>query len=774
MLLNRSLDSGVSASGTTTEIATFRYYYRLNAVDANDNVTASAVTGYQDHVVELTQNAAVHHKLVGLPALDNYDYDRLEVQLYRTKRDQAAPFYLLTTLPMNFNSTTGYVEFQDAFADSDLSQLDTVNTALKGTEIGTNWSEPLRSKYVTSIGNKLVLANLKDYPELDIQIVADATLANSTIAGGTLLFRKDNTDTLSTTDMVNRVRAQWVNGFSGTASAFSIGTNQFSFTTSSSTSAVPGDWIYLTYDTVATTGRSLNYSGLWQVVTVVGTTVTVNLTGVAAATTYPNRYVIATDPTDIPVLLGTDGNMGMVNGDSFDTFDAMRRMSMALNTSMRQVDTSLTGGEGFVPWLSTRGGNDTASAGRLIVRFPVVGQSTAEVVPTFSGYSLFVNQVKRTSTSQISAATKLYPSRILVSYENYPEIFDNPGSTLDNESDSAVDINSADGQEITGVIPFFGESAFGAAQQSAILVVFKTNSVYLVDLNQKAAGLNPVQRIETEGLGCTAPYSIAVTKNGIMFANESGIYCLRRNQAIEYIGRFMERNWVEKVNRDALSLVQGHHYGVGRLYKVSVPLLSAINTETGYVENSEVFTYNHTEEGNGKGGPWGRYDNHNAIGWANLASDAYFASSGGRVFSIRRTGSDTDFRDDNVGINFSLETRPNDFGNSGIRKVLAFFLVHYRTGAQNTGTEVFYSVDLEGEYQSTTPVTLSQPTDNTGMSDAVVKAVQTILHNIGRRRGVYFSIRITNSTLDEGIEIAGIDFSVAGLTIAGIKAAAGT
>lgn len=774
LLVDRSLDASVSASGTVAEVGTYRYYFRLNAVDANDNIIASAATGSQDHVVELITNAAVSLKLVGLPVWDVYDYDRLEVQIYRTKLNQAAPFYLVTTLPMDFDNTGGYLNYRDSFADSDLTQLDIVNTALKGSELGTTWSDALRAKSVTSIGNRCVLGNVKDYPQLDIQIVGDATVSNATFAGDTLFFRRDNTDSGTTTDMVTRAKYEWINGFTGDASTFVIGINEFSFDTSIATSANPGDWIYLTYATAATTGRILTYSGWWQIKTVVANTVTVNLAGAAVAATYPDKYVIATSPTDIPVLLGVDGNMGMVNGDSFDLFDAMRRMSMAINSSMRMVDTTLTGYTSFTPWLTTRGGNDLTPAGRLVVRQPRSDGSTFELVPTFSGYDLFVNSIVRTTGDQISASTRVFPSRILVSYENYPEIFDNPTSILDVDSDSAIDINSADGQEITGVIPFFGEAAFTAAQQSSILIVFKTNSIYLVDINEKAAGRNPVQRIETEGLGCTAPYSIAVTKNGIMFANESGIYCLRRNQAIQYIGRYMERNWTEKVSIPDISLAQGHHYGVGRVYKLSVPITDTIVESTGYVENSQVLTYNHTAENEGQMGSWSRYDNHPATGWANLNSDAFFGSTRGRVLSIRVTGSVSDFRDDNVGIDFQLDTRPNDFGNGGIRKVIDKIIVHYRTGANNLGTEVLYAVDLEDEFQDTEPVVINQGISGTGIDDEVMRAVTTIAHSVGRRRCVYFNARIMNSTLDENLEVAGVDYKVGGLNNKGIKQAAQT
>lgn len=771
LVFNTGIDSTVAASGTVTEVSVYRYYFRLNAVDANNNVVISAVTSHQDFVVELSGNAAVNLKLVGLPALDNYDYDRLEVQIYRTKAGQAAPFYLVTTLPMSFNNTTGYITYTDTFADSDLTQLDSASTAIRGAEIPTATSDPLVAKYITSTGNRLVLANLTDIPELDMQIVADASLANSSIAGGTLLIRKDAVDTGTVTDMTNRIVTEWKNGFTGTAGTYTILTNQFSFLTSIATGAVPGDWIYLTYDTVALTGRNLTYSGWWQIATCVGTTVTINLTGAASASTYPTRYCVSTDPTNIPVLLGVDGNLGQANGDSFDTFDATRRLALAINATMRMTDISLI--PAFTPWVIARSGNDLTPGGRIVIRFPHA-DTTPSVIPTYSGYSLFINSRTAPTTTTVLARTRVYPSRILFSAtENFAEMFDNPTAQLDSDSGSVLDINSSDGQSITGIIHFFGQATFTAAQQAAILVVFKTNSIYLVDLNQKALGNNALQRIETQGLGCTAPYSIAVTKDGIMFANESGIYCLRSNQTIEYIGKFMERRWTENVNLRALELAQGHHYGVGRVYKLSVPIVGT-ETAEGYLENSQVYVYNHTQEGQGVSGAWGRYDAHPATGWANLGSEAFFGNTGGSVMQLRNTGLVSDYRDSAGGITFRVDTRPNDYGNSGIRKKLDAVMVHYRTGVDNVGTTFSYSVDLSDEYTAADTFMLLQPSGRSGIGDNPTRQVTTIRHSLGVRRGIYFSLRLENSTVNEAIEIAGVDHRVGGLDVRGILTAAAT
>jgi hypothetical protein len=779
VLVDRALSSSVASTGTISEIATFRYYFRLNAVDANNNIVASAVTGYQDHVVQLGASAAVQIRGVGFPAWDVYDYDRIDVQVYRTKQSLSAPFYKLPGVAqVGFDNGKGYFLYTDVFSDDALIDLDPVNTALKGSELGVGWQEPLRSKYVTSIGNSLVLANITDYPQLDIQLSGDGTVVNSTLNGKKFLFRRDSSDTGTTTDMVSRVTFQFVSGTTDDAGTFDFSTaNKFKFVATNLPAATaPGDWIYLTYDQVYTTGKNLVLSGWWQIADLAGTTVTINYPGVADPGTYPNKYVVATDPTDVPVLLGLDGNLGMVNGNSFlllnnsALFDSMRRMSMAINAVMRMTDTTITGMSTFVPWLTATGGNDSGKAGRLVVRQPRADSTTLELVlpSSISGFDVFVNDIRRAASAEISAITRVYPSRVLASYENYPEIFDSPTAVLATDSDSAIDVNPADGQDITAIIPFFGEATFGAAQQSTVLVCFKQNSIYLVDLNEKRNGRNPIQRIETEGLGCTAPYSVSSSKKGIMFANESGMYCLRRDLSIQYLGKYMERNW-DRVEKTELSIAQGHHYGVGRSYKLSVPI-----TDSGS-ENSEVFVYNHTGEDEGKQGAWTRYDNHPSTGWANLGQDAYMATTGGRVLSVRRLQSDeerdTNYRDDDSAITTRMRTRDLDFGNAGIRKILDRIITKYRTDVRNTGTVLRLSTDTSEEYRDTTPIIIPHNRTTSGIDDVPNQAIYTIVHTTDRRRGVYFSIEIENSGIDEPLDISGIDCRIDGLSTQGITSA---
>ena len=853
----RKITTGSLTLGTTptlTRLSSRRYYFRCNAIDANNNIVASAITSHQDFIVEIGTDAAINLKLVGLPVWDIYDYDRLEVEIYATLLGNVAPFYRLATLQMDFDNTQGYIQYTDVLSDLNLLELDQTSVLKQGGELGVAWSDPLRAKYTTSLGNKLVLGHVKDYPQLDLQLMADGSITDSVYAGKKFIFRRADTASGTVTDMLATSVYELVNGTTGDVSSISIGSDQFTVNVSGSTASIAaGDWIYLTYasafpststtsftfedadvntgteyitetahgmsngqqirltnsggalptglsagityyvvgvtantfqlsttlggsavnitaaagggtHTVSLQGNSLVYSGLWQITSKSASSVTINLTGAASTTSYPDKYVLATDPTDIPVLLGTDGNLGMYNGNSLDTFDVTRRMSLALNSSMRMVDTTISGFTTFTPWMIARSGNDVGVIGRLIIRQPRSDSTTMELVlpSSFSSgsssFTVFVNGVRQAVSASISASTRVYPSRILVSYDNYPELFDNPTAILDSESDSAIDINSADGQEITGVIPFFGESAFGAAQQSSILVVFKQGSIYLVDTNEKKAGRNPIQRIESEGLGCTAPYSIASTKNGIMFANESGMYCLRRNQSIQYIGKFMERKWVDTLNLNQLAIVQGHSYGLGRQYKVSIPLASAIL-------NSDVYVYDHTAEAEGTIGSWSRYNNHAATGWANLAPEAYFCTSNGRVMILRRTGTIYDFRDDSSSVALTLETRPNAFGNPGLRKIIGDILVHYRVGARNVGTTLKTAMDTEKTYESNTAAILTTVDSGTYVAQDIV----TLRYSCNRRRGIYIQVKIQNSTIDEDLEIAGVTFRVAGLSDKGIS-----
>lgn len=622
----------------------------------------------------------------------------------------------------------------------------------------------------------------------DIVLLSPGVSISLTYLGASLAFDNITTTTSGTGTAATTVNVASTTNFP-TQGQFTIGggTVVYTYTGKTATSftsvspavssytAGQSITFFTSFGSVNWDGSELDYAGWYQVADVTAGVVTIhspNLNWSTIPKQFPDRALFATNLEDVPVLTGVDGNMGMFNGNGPLPWQVvLRRLGMAINASMRVTDTTLAGQTTFVPWLIARSEGDTD--GQFIVKQPRAEVATFSL--TVSGTvpaPTYINGSLNTG-ALVKAVTTRYPSRLLVSYDNYPEIFDNPWTVNTDSSDSAIDVNSADGQEITGVIPFFGESAFGAALQSGVLVVFKQNSIYLVDLSAKAAGQNPVQRLETQGLGCTAPYSIASTKDGIAFANDSGVYVLRRNQRIEYLGRYIERLWQQSVDKSALNLVQGHHYGVGRQYKLSVPLASESND--GHAQNSEVYVYNHTGETADEPGGWGRYTNHAATGWANLFQDAFYSTCNGTVKRIRNVGDTSDYRDDDIAIESILEARATAYGNTGIRKVVASVTVHYRSGGNSNNTSVYMSPDLYQEYDLSSAFRiLAKPSLVDGLGTVAGQDVVSIMHSFPKRRCIYMSVKIVNNGKDENVELAGFAYSVAGLSGAGVKQAGET
>jgi hypothetical protein len=939
-----------TALGTTprlTLVYQARYYFRLNVKDENGVTVSSAVTGALDFVATISPESGKQLKvllrLVGLPPWDRYDFrnKNIELEVYRTlwsrgSLGEVPTFYRIQSIGLTYENNSGYIDVEDVYSNQTLtdSQQDFLIGALSAEGPPADWDEPARAKYVTTAGNRLVLANVTDWPTLTVTYLGAGLTPFASFAGQKFLYRRDSSDTATATNMLDRVTYE----LRGSSTALDIipctctVTGEFKVVIPSITSTTgyePRQWLYLYHSTVTggnnktwlagngttfifptqtltvpspgtvvhfeTTGtlpggitttegyfalaavgaptaevngghtnvttlplknivgtfppqgvilvggNQYTYSGVSgsdltgvsppitaannAAVSVValsvsatynGTPITFSSAGTGVQSVlwdgseldyvgwyqvnsvdlvpsvnylrltlkdstsaqvgipkqFPDKVLFASNKTDVPVLTGVDGNMGMFNGNGPLPWQVvLRRLGMAINASMRITDTTLAGQADFVPWLIARSEGDTD--GQLIVKQPRAEVATFSL--TVSGTvpaPTYINGSLNTG-ALVKAVTTRYPSRLLVSYDNYPEIFDNPWTVNTDSSDSAIDVNSADGQEITGVIPFFGESAFGAALQSGVLVVFKQNSIYLVDLSAKAAGQNPVQRLETQGLGCTAPYSIASTKDGIAFANDSGVYVLRRNQRIEYLGRYIERLWQQSVDKSALNLVQGHHYGVGRQYKLSVPLASESND--GHAQNSEVYVYNHTGETADEPGGWGRYTNHAATGWANLFQDAFYSTCNGTVKRIRNVGDTSDYRDDDIAIQSILEARATAYGNTGIRKVVASVTVHYRSGGNSNNTSVYMSPDLYQEYDLSSAFRiLAKPSLVDGLGTVAGQDVVSIMHSFPKRRCIYMSVKIVNNGKDENVELAGFAYSVAGLSGAGVKQAGET
>ncbi len=760
-----------TASGTLKAVRVYHYYARLNAVDANQNVIASAVTSSQDLIVELSATGNIRHRIVAMPPMGMYDYDRLQVQLYRTKGDVTTPYYRVATADMIFDEGCAYIDINDSVNDAtDLAYRsalvgdDSTMVALKGNELGTAWEQPPRAKHICSANNRLLLANLTDYQQLDIVLRKTASASSVTAAnfsGMTFLFKKDSTDTGTSTNMNDRVKFEFVTTGQVTITPATdiVFSNSGFVVTKAAHGLVKGNWVYM-FNSASGTTKSLHAAGWHQLTAVTVDTFTVEMVNASysAGATDCNRYVAATTKTDVPVWLGTDGNYSALkNGNSSGTYEiqASIRLANAINAVMSAMnpDAYTAPIPALVPWMTAASGGEYA-LGQVIVRVPKYSSTFLSVTPATYGtnYDVYINDVKRAASTAVSATEKLFPSRVVISYENYPELFDNPCGPV-TVSDSAVDVNTADGEEISGIIPFFGSSAFSASQVENTVVVFKTSSVYILNLETRQ-----IQKIDSRGLGCTAPASISATSNGIMFANLSGVYRLNRDLTVAYVGRNLERYWKETVNADSITTATGHNYGIGRQYKLSVP----VDDDS---ENSVVLVYDHTRETSAYAnasevyGAWTRYTNHPATGWCSLNSDSFFSTSTGQVFKVRANNDATDYRDDGEAVaEMTIVLRANDCGLPGLRKVCRAVVTHLRMETSITSALMYSAVDNNSAFQ----------TIGTIVNTSAAKKVSTFRSSLPTPRFVYLTIKYTHSVKDEAFVLAGVDLLVAQLSQQGL------
>lgn len=755
------VDTTVSGtgSGTLKRVKQYRGYFRLNAIDANQNIVASAVTGAQDFVVDLSAAGQIRMRLLAPPAFGNYDYDTWELQYYRTKANTSGPYYLNRNVDVAFDQDTGYIDIFDGTPDEVLVDFDVANTALKGAELGTAWTQPPRAKTLTTLNNKLVLGNIKDYPELDITLRKAgnaAAIAASDLAGKILLLRKDKDDAGTATNMVDRVNYEFrTSGAVTITPATDIARTSTTFViTKVAHGLVVGNWVYL-YHAAAGSDNDLHFAGWWQIASKTDDTFTVNFANDFTVTAADvDTYVAATNANDIPVWLGTDGNINQLDGNTINEFTAMVRLSNAINASQRLTDTSVSGFTTFKPWVVANAGSEYG-VGRVVLRqeqvFDDVFEAVLPTTPTTGQW--FAQQVLRAGGSTVQASTKLFPSRVAVSYENFPEIFDDPYGDF---SEMAVDINPADNQEVTAVFPFFGDSVFGSGQVEDFAVVFKSYSIYMLNLKTME-----YSKIDSRGLGCTAPMSVGQVNGGIAFANEAGIFRLNRDLSVSPIGDLLERTWQDDVNKTYLSTAVGHHYGVGNRYKLSVPTGDDQDT------NNTVLVYDYQREGKGQEyGAWTTYTNHHTTNWCNLGKEAYWSSTDGQVFRVRNSGTSTDYRDDAAGIAAVVTLKAEDFGLSGERKSLGGIVSHFHLRRTSmTGTAIAVSTDLDGNFRSAGTLEFTK-----GATNKVEKANSSL----PQRKAEFFQVKYTNSVKDEDFILAGLDYRVAGLNEKNIRDAADT
>jgi len=773
----------ITAGGTIFSVTEYqpniyRYYFRLTAYDANDNVVTSATTGSNEFYVSLTQSAAIKLRLLGLPKFEQLNYSRIYLEVYRTKRNSVAPFYNVYKNLIPFDTTKPYIDITDTISDEALPAQpdDEVLTFLAGERLGNGLSQPPQAKYCTVSDNRLVLANIQDDPKIQVDIFGNPLL--TAFANTVFHLRKDGVQPAAPLQPINDLTFELRNSTNAvTINTIDPEVNSVALTLASVPAGLAiGHWVYLFDDTLPT---NLTYAGWYKVSIIDGSVVTVTVTGqgnvapFAPSTTYVNKLLACTSdvgsPTSFPVFTGTDYNYGWRNANNENLYSASARVLLRLANAINFSQTVSSS-----PWVFANAGLDLGGQ-TLTLTFPENSLTTKPelVFPAvLGGVEYYGNKVKVKDVvggENVGVTTAKFPSRVVISYPNYAEVFHRPFDDNATLSQSIVDVNPADGQEITGVFPFFSESAFGASLKSASVIVFKTNSIYIVNPDSRQS-----QQLETNGLGCTAPYSIAATREGIMFANEAGLYRLTRSLTVEPIGSYIDRLWREGVNHTELGLMQGHAYGVGRKYKVSIP---KVNETT----PSEALVYDYTrEDSKNTYGSWTRYTNHPATGWCNLLEDAFFASTRGRVYKVSNANSKYDYQDDGQAITGYTIFRALDFGDSAVRKRVLHLLVHYRIpnlleGPVDVNTaKVSMGINLVDNYQQLDTFKLDVPNASDGLSTLSPNKQVTLRYAVRNPKSLYFQTKIEDNGLHTPLQVTGLSFRVTGLGTEGITEAAQT
>lgn len=731
-----TVDSTITGAvdGTLALAGLYRYYFRLEGVDRNGSIVASAATALGDVNVLLTADAAVTFKFAPLPTgIGNFPVNNISLQIYRTRQGTSAPFYHVTTIPMTSGEDMTYSDGKD---DALLVDLDTVNSALLGQEVGTTWDAPPRAECLTVLNNRLLLGNVTDLPELTLALVERTQEVNFT-----------NLNALTLT--VNGV------AFKATTSSTPVSavTADGGYAKLTTAAAIPeGQWCYFTNGIAASSGwcRVTTNDGAGHL-----TTDMPYVNATAGEVAFLSGYV------PIPLF-----NTNCVFRDITTGTEVMRRFAAAINAYSARASSYLTADAGDVYGVNT-----------LNIKLPR-SDTTLNVTADYSSDStLYVDGIYTAKQSAVTSTGKPHRSRVMLSKPKFPEIFD--------AVDEVLDINPEDGETITGIVPFFGRSAFGAAQTDGPLLVFKTNSVYVVDTNTKQ-----VKKLDTQNLGCTFPYSIANTKNGVMFANYSGIYSIDQNLRLEYLGENVRRSWRELVDRTRTYTLTAHHHGNSNRYKLSAPLL----TSNG--QNYWSFVYDHTCEnstqvamtGQMQRGAWMVYAPLAATGWCNFGKDELMARSDGRVWIARRTGGATDYRDGADPIEYNVTLKANMFGNGSIRKTVRRVIAHFRSvgesviqvsqsiNASNTfgvldGIRTWTPIDAVTVLD---PVTVVPPGYQTGLSDNAGLRVMDVVISPKNARCLFYRLNFYNNELDQGVELAGVEYRVSGLSHTGIVSAAGS
>ena len=532
---------------------------------------------------------------------------------------------------------------------------------------------------------------------------------------------------------------------------------------------VAGDVIYIANDHVTSTAATTKLLGWFTVKSVTAPNVIINTPGITALTAYEDLNLTAYFATGFIPLAG--------NIRHYNIGQSISRSTSVIRLFPFHLASAITWAQ-IEDGIYARGGYDLEE-GLIKVVSDIAGIEVK--LPDFTAITneltVFGNDRPAEPLDSILTRSTRYGSRIALSTKNFPEVFEDLDTPLGRDAPLIADIAPEDGESTNGGIPFFATAAFGAAQQTSILTIFKPHSIYIMDAQAKYVNKGEIlKQIQSNGIGCEAPKSLVTASDGVWFASRGGMYMLDRSLTVRYTGLYLERLWQSQlVDRSLLTRCAGSNYSVERKYRLSFPTLTEEKWTSG-VFNFKAPDDISAEESVVQGGRWTRYgDEFSATLWANLTDATLFSSSEGFVGVLKNTSSTVDYSDAGSDIAGEITFRAMDFGLPDTKKVLRHFSIYYRTQSDFEAGDILLqtAVDLNTVFQNSEVAKVNgfEESDPNLLGDVNRRKLDSLQYSPVVSKCTWFQLKLQVSGVNKDLYIDRVIYKVARVRTRGVEQA---
>lgn len=336
------------------------------------------------------------------------------------------------------------------------------------------------------------------------------------------------------------------------------------------------------------------------------------------------------------------------------------------------------------------------------------------------------------STVAFLTAKEYRPSRLW---------FTNPTGTLQGQAfreSSFDDIDSQDGERITGMVPF---------QTYSILA--KKNSLWRLSFGSSTE----LSKDKVPGsIGSSSHKNMVSTDRGVFLLHDTGIYISDGTvcETIHQVKRVFDDRTIQ--NRPLFPLTSGYHDPLSKIVTIGAPL-SASNLElTDKIDGQFSFNYSLksiTLDSVTSG--WSVNTQIPATAWIGIYNSVYFSDSYGSVFRLRSEKGASKFSDERKAIPLMIKTR-HVFADDNIN---ARFMrgLYFQFGKDTSvNMDISMSWDFFQSYQHLITYTLPVDGFGTGPFGSMYFGSDKVMENRRKTpdqlRVSQFSLKFVDNTLD--------------------------